>query len=142
MAKQQPTLQDVTALAGVDVLEHLDRQAAIPVSSGLQRQGDVGLIPVGLIGFDPPQGGQPVPATGIALVTSGEGGHVHLLVADGPVTWTPIDTDGADVGCFTVHEGATAYVLHPEHGAMGHASGTYLVRRQTEQAHDKRLVID
>lgn len=138
---EQPTLQHVTELAGVDVLEHLDRQAAIPVSAGLQRQGDVGLIPIGLIGYHPPKGGGPVGADGIALVSSGEGGHVHLLVAEGPVTWTPVD-DGADVGCFTVHEGATAYVLHPEHGALGHAPGIYLVRRQVEQAHDKRLVID
>lgn len=37
---------------------------------------------------------------------------------------------------------AIAYVLHPEHGAMGHAPGTYLVRRQTEQADDERLVAD
>ncbi|MXM66853.1 hypothetical protein GR925_26335 [Streptomyces sp. HUCO-GS316] len=141
MDQRQPTLQDVTALAGVDVLQHLDLQAAIPVTSGLQRQGDIGLIPVGLIDYAPPAGGDQVPVTGVPLVSAGQGGHTHLLVADGHVTWAPID-DGADVGCFTVHEGAVAYVLHPEHGAMGHAPGTYLVRRQTEQADDKRLVID
>ncbi|MDL2079079.1 hypothetical protein QNN03_21825 [Streptomyces sp. GXMU-J15] len=39
-----------------------------------------------------------------------------------------------------VHEGATAYILHPEHGAMGHAPGTYLVRRQAEL--DDRIVLD
>jgi hypothetical protein len=140
MDQRQPTLQDVTALAGVDVLEHLDRQATIPVSSGLQRQGDIGLIPVGLIGYAWTRGDQ-VPATGVPLVSAGQGGHTHLLVADGHVTWTPIN-EGADVGCFTVHDGAVAYVLHPEHGAMGHAPGTYVVRRQTEQADGKRLVID
>ena len=132
MAQQQRTLGYVTTLAGTDVLEHLDRQAAIPVSSGLQRQGDVGLIPVGLIGYKPPKGGKQVPAAGIPLVSSGDGAHTHLLVADGPVTWAPIPKGGADVGCFTVHESATAYVLHPEHGAMGHAPGVYLVRRQVE----------
>ncbi|WP_455353860.1 hypothetical protein [Streptomyces sp. SYSU K217416] len=142
MTERHSTLAHVTALAGVDVLDHLDREATIHVSSGLQRQGDVGLIPVGLIGYEPPAGGGRVPAAGVPLVSSGGGGNTHLLVADGPVTWTPIEPDGADVGCFTVHEGAVAYVLHPEHGAMGHAPGTYLVRRQTEQANDSRLVID
>lgn len=39
-----------------------------------------------------------------------------------------------------VHEGATAYILDPEHGAMGHAPGTYLVRRQAEL--DDRIVLD
>ncbi|MEU6069675.1 MULTISPECIES: hypothetical protein [Streptomyces] len=142
MPAPQPTLGQVTALAGVAVLDHLDRQTAIHVSAGLQRQGDIGLIPVGLIGYEPPKTGAPVPAAGIPLVSAGNGGHTHLLVADGEVTWAPLENGGADVGCFTVHEGATAYVLHPEHGAMGHAPGTYLVRRQVEQADDARLVVD
>ncbi|MEU9731385.1 hypothetical protein [Streptomyces sp. NPDC048002] len=140
MTAQHPTLADVTALAGVDVLDHLDLQAAIPVSAGLQRQGDIGLIPVALIGYGPPTGAEPVPAAGIPLVSAEGGGNTHLLVADGPVTWAPIDPDGPDVGCFTVPEGATAYILHPEHGAMGHAPGTYLVRRQVEA--DLRIVVD
>ncbi|MFE0510037.1 hypothetical protein [Streptomyces sp. NPDC058964] len=142
MHTQRPTLGHVASLAGVDVLEHLDRQAAVHVTSGLQRQGDVGLIPVGLIGYEPPQGGTQVPAAGVPLVSAGSGAHTHLLVADGEVTWAPLRSGGADVGCFTVHEGATAYVLHPEHGAMGHAPGTYLVRRQVEQTNDERLVVD
>ncbi|GLW51341.1 hypothetical protein Stsp02_70020 [Streptomyces sp. NBRC 14336] len=140
MTAQHPTLADVTALAGVDVLDHLDLEATIPVSAGLQRQGDVGLIPVDLIGYEPTGPFEPVPAAGIPLVSSEDGGNTHLLVADGPVTWAPNSENGPDVGCFTVHEGATAYVLHPEHGAMGHAPGTYLVRRQVELDH--RIVVD
>ncbi|MGV9456406.1 hypothetical protein [Streptomyces sp. NPDC003635] len=140
MTTQHPTLGHVTALAGVDVLGHLDLQAAIPVSAGLQRQGDIGLIPVGLIGYEPREDARDVPAAGIPLVSSEDGGNTHLLVADGPVTWAPNGSDGPDVGCFTVHEGATAYILHPEHGAMGHAPGTYLVRRQVEL--EDRVVLD
>ncbi|MGW5635807.1 hypothetical protein [Streptomyces sp. NPDC003832] len=140
MPAQHPTLAHVTALAGVDVLDHLDLQATIPVSAGLQRQGDIGLIPVALVGLEPPTDAEPVPAAGIPLVSAEGGGNTHLLVADGPVTWAPTGSDGPDVGCFTVHEGATAYVLHPEHGAMGHAPGTYLVRRQVEL--DDRVVLD
>jgi hypothetical protein len=46
------------------------------------------------------------------------------------------------VGVFTVTEGATAYLAHPEHGYMGIAPGTYTVRRQREQADEIRQVAD
>ncbi|MCF4123063.1 hypothetical protein L1785_18980 [Antribacter sp. KLBMP9083] len=103
----------------------------IPVLTGLQRQGDVAIIPVGMayrLDQSPPV---PVPAEGIALI-SGETGHTHLLVADGPVTWTTVPWHYRDVGMFTVAAEAVAYVLHPEHAALGCGPGEYLVRRQEE----------
>ncbi|WP_433796809.1 hypothetical protein [Actinoplanes sp. CA-252034] len=114
----------------------------IPVLTGLQRQGDVAVIPVEMafrIDQAPPA---PVPAEGIALV-SGETGHTHLLVADGPVTWTAAPWRGRDVGMVTVAAGAVAYVLHPEHAALGCGPGEYLVRRQQEMTgNGSRLVAD
>jgi hypothetical protein len=116
--------------------------ADIPVLTGLQRQGDVAVIPAGMahrIDQVPPV---PVPAEGIALV-SGETGHTHLLVADGTVTWTAAAWRGSDAGMFTVLEGAVAYVLHPEHAALGCGPGEYLVRRQQEMTPEgMRLVAD
>ena len=139
------TLADVESLSATDVLDHLDRQATIAVKGGLQRQGDVGFIPTRVLAekyrtADP----EPLTAAGVALVSSGQGGHTHLLVADGPVTWAPVAraVELGDVGVFTVPDGATAYVIHPEHGAMGFAPGAYLVRRQTEMADELRIVAD
>lgn len=114
----------------------------IPVLTGLQRQGDVAIIPVGMahrVDLSPPV---PVPAEGIPLV-SGETGHTHLLVADGPVTWTAVPWRGSNVGMFTVAADAVAYVLHPEHAALGCGPGEYLVRRQQEMTpNGMRLVAD
>lgn len=139
------TLGDVEALSESAVLDHLDRQVTVPVLSGLQRQGDVGFIPTSILGEAyRVDAAAPLPAAGVALVSSGQGGHTHQLVAQGPVMWAPVAraAELGDVGVFTVPDGAVAYVIHPEHGAMGFAPGAYLVRRQVEQADELRIVAD
>ena len=40
------TLADLTSRTGLDVLSHLEREAAIPVIEGLQAQGDLIVVPV------------------------------------------------------------------------------------------------
>lgn len=139
------TLADVESLSATEVLDHLDRQATIPVKAGLQRQGDVGFLPARILEQDYRTADPtPLPAAGVALVSSGQGGHTHLLVADGPVTWAPVAraVELGDVGVFTVPDGATAFVIHPEHPTMGFAPGAYLVRRQVEWADKLRVVAD
>jgi hypothetical protein len=138
------TLADVIASTGHDVLDHLDRQIEITPRSGLQRQGDVGLIPAAWVDDVRVAGATLVPATGVPLVSSGQGGHTHLLLADGPVTWAEItrSQEIGDVGVITVPSDATAYVAHPEHGYLALAPGAYLVRRQVEQADALRIVAD
>lgn len=139
------TLAAVITHTGVDVLDHLDRQATIPALTGLQRQGDVGFIPARILNQAPTTTADPAPvaAQGVPLVSSGQGGHTHLLLADGPVTWAPVRArELGDVGVITVPAGATAYVGHPEHGYLAFAAGQYLVRRQVEQADELRIVAD
>lgn len=132
------TYDRLLAAHGVEVPAHLEAQAAIPVLAGLQAQGDVAVIPDRASA----KKGEPVPAAGVAVVRGESGGNTHLLVADGDVRWAPVANALLDLGVVTVGPGAVAYLLHPEHGASGIAPGTYLVRRQREQADIIRQVAD
>ncbi len=131
------TLADLLARSGRTVLDHLDRQAAIPVVD-FARQGDVIVIPDRVL----PVHGRattPVPAEGVAVV---EGGNTHLLMAEGAVRYDALPAPSLRLGTLTVPVGATAYLLHPEHGAVGLRPGSYTVSRQREQYEVARLVED
>jgi len=133
------TLAEVTALADTDVLDHLDRQVTVPVLDGVQPQGDVIVIPTTVTAWDANQ----VPPQGVPVVRGENGGNTHLLVADGQVAWAANPRPGAQtLGEVTVAAGATAYLLHPEHGAAGIAPGSYVIRRQREQREEISLVAD
>lgn len=133
------TLAEAIDRHGADVHEHLDRDALIPVHTGLQVQGDVGFIPT----RPSAKPGVPVGPRGVVVVRGESGGNTHLLFADGPVTWAPVeDRDSLDVGVITVPDDATAYVAHPEHGYLGLGPGAYIARRQREQADAIRRVAD
>ncbi|MCA1570768.1 MAG: hypothetical protein LC798_10720 [Chloroflexi bacterium] len=119
----------------VDVLDHLDRQVDIPVLTGPQAQGDVIVLP------HAPAAKTGLPAGGLPVVEGGPGGHTHRLLADGPVLFDRTDR-ALDVGVLTVGEGAVAYLAHPEHGFAGVGPGSYVIRRQREQAEEERLVAD
>lgn len=133
------TLATAIGRFGVDVHEHLDRDELVPVSAGMQRQGDVLVIP--RTGF---VAGSTVPAAGVAVVRGENGGNTHLLLADGPVRFEPVEAQvgSLTIGTLEVERGATAYLAHPEHGYLGIAPGTYEVRRQREQADEIRIVAD
>jgi hypothetical protein len=133
------TIAQAVTRYGVDVLDHLDRDATVPILSGLQMQGDVAVIPI-----TTGSATTPVPPEGVAVVRGESGGNTHLLLADGPVMFdqrTASDTDLL-LGILDVPEGATAYLAHPEHAYTGIAPGRYEVRRQREQADELRLVAD
>ncbi|WP_431778238.1 hypothetical protein [Microbacterium aurantiacum] len=130
-----PTLSDVLTAHDVDVLDHLDRQAAVPLVD-FGRQGDVLVTPQRLA----PLAGTastPVPPEGIAVVRGENGGNTHLLVADGPVLFDPVDARIAArslrLGTLDVPDGAVAFLIHPEHGAIGFTPGRYTISRQREQ---------
>lgn len=126
---------------GVDVLDHLDRDLEVPVLAGLQFQGDVAIVPAGVAGpLDPAT--DPVPAEGVPVVRGENGGNTHLLLADGPVTYSSVTSGQLAIGVLTVPDDATAWLAHPEHGYVGIAPGTYEIRRQREQAEEERLVAD
>lgn len=131
------TLAEVVDRYQVDVLDHLDRQVDIPVLSAPQAQGDVIILP-----SKAKAAVTPVPEAGVPVVEGGPGGHTHRLLAEGPVLFDWVTRRGQDVGLLTVLGGAVAYLAHPEHGYAGIAPGTYVIRRQREQADEERLVAD
>lgn len=142
------TLADVTQATGFEVLEHLEAEAAVPVIAGLQAQGDLLIVPADAWSQTiAPEDGlshalKPVPADGIAVIEAVGAGHEHRLFAGEPGTafWAPSTRRGQDIGLLQAIE--PAYILHPEHGAAGLAPGSYLLRRQREQAEEERLVAD
>jgi hypothetical protein len=140
------TLGALATRHGVDLLDHLDQQLQIPVLSGIQFQGDVAVVPCPTLGDLIPglPAGEPVPAAGVAVVRGENGGHTHLLVADGPVSWAAGRGSGGNLtlGTVTVPGGAIAYLLHPEHGGNALAPGSYELRRQREQREEIALVAD
>jgi hypothetical protein len=133
------TIAEAISRHGVEVDEHLDRQATIPVSDGLQRQGDIIVVPAHIAEVRPVQSPRVGPQ-GHPVVRGEAGGHTHLLLADGDVYYSQA-VDGQVLGVLTVADGA-AWLAHPEHGYAGIAPGTYELRRQREQADEIRLVAD
>lgn len=133
---------DLIATHGVEIDPHLDREALVPVSNGLQRQGDVIVVPAVAVR----EGGAAttlVPQCGVPVVRGEAGGNTHLLLADGDAgVWYDPAPAALTLGLLTVADGAVAFLAHPEHGYAGIGPGTYVVRRQREQADEIRMVAD
>jgi hypothetical protein len=140
------TIEEAIEKFGVDIDDHLDRQADIPVLAGLQFQGDVAVVPLSMLRLAPSEAITPVPAGGVAVVRGESGSNTHLLLAVGEVFFDLHDSRGSQLdlrlGVLTVEPGATAYLAHPEHAYSGVGPGTYEIRRQREQADQSRLVAD
>ena len=142
------TLESLTTRTGLAVLDHLERQVAIPVVDGLQAQGDLIVIPRHIIdssiSLRPDAVWGDVPPHGVELVRGVAGGHSHTLVADpGTCRWTTGVRDSAWLAIGMFEATAPVYLLHPEHGASGCAPGSYVVRRQREREDPHaRLVAD
>ncbi len=135
------TLEMAERATGIEVLDYLDRQAEVPILTGIQRQGDVIVIPQrpGLV-----SAAKPI-TDAIPVVRGENGGNTHALVADGPCTWAARERVSAtepDLGTLTVPEGSGAFLAHPEHGFLGIGPGQYTIRRQVEEADKARLVAD
>ncbi len=134
------TLGQLIGAHGIDVLEHLDRDLEVPVYDGLQMQGDVAVIPLAK-GTEPSDVGTPVPSAGVPVIQAFGAGHEHRLFAGTPGTafWSPSRV-GQDLGVLKATE--PVYLAHLEHGYLGIAPGSYLLRRQREQADTQRNVAD
>jgi hypothetical protein len=135
-------LSDLLATTGTEVLDHLDRDAAIPHITVAGIQGDVSFR----INPQLDAATTPVPAAGVPVVRGENGGNTHALYADGPIAFDAAGNAGdpADtlIGTLTVPVGSTAFLLHPEHGGMSFGPGTWAVGRQREQADVARYVAD
>jgi hypothetical protein len=140
------TLADLTARTGLDVLGHLEREVTIPVTGGIQAQGDLLVIPFALLVTEARGSAwrnvsiadsarwHHVPAGGIEVLSAGTGGNPHTLVADpGTCRWTTGVHDPEQLALGALCTTGVAYVIHPEHGGSGIAPGTYVIRRQRER---------
>ncbi|MFI6406592.1 hypothetical protein [Streptomyces sp. NPDC050548] len=131
------TLADLTRRSGLDVLDHLEREVAIPVVDGLQAQGDLIVVPYAFVAravTHTTSHWREVPAAGVELLRSAAGGNPHTLVADpGTCRWTEDVRDTMGLALGMIETSAVAYLIHPEHGGTGIAPGRYVVRRQRER---------
>jgi hypothetical protein len=141
------TLADLTARTGLDVLGHLERQVTIPVTDGIQAQGDLLVIPIAVLAADPrDRSGRGVsiadsprwhvvPGAGVEVLRAGTGGNPHTLVADpGTCRWTTGVDDPQRLALGALRTTGVAYLIHPEHGGSGIAPGSYVIRRQRERS--------
>lgn len=115
----------------------------VPTVTGLQHQGDVSVVPAGMVGdYQAPT--IKVPRAGVAVVRGESGGNIHRLLADGDVLFDARTASATDLtlGSLHVPDGATAWLDHPEHGNTGIAPGDYVLRRKREQAEELRMVAD
>lgn len=130
-------LAELLDKTGLDVLEHLEREVTVPVIDGLQAQGDLIVVPSGMITTVTAAqfGWRPVPPEGVELVRGVAGNNPHTLVADpGACQFNGIVADRLGLTIAVIENTAPAYLVHPEHGASGIAPGQWLVRRQQESA--------
>lgn len=119
----------------------------VPVLTGPQRQGDVGIWPTAAPGEAQIDRMTPVPPAGIAVVRGeSTGGNAHILHADGLVLWQPAAPRSGDIlalGTLHVPDGAVAYLIHTdEHGVNAAGPGTYRLTGKREQADEIRRVAD
>lgn len=125
----------------ITIPDHLVADAAVPVLTGPQRQGDVGIFPInkpGLSDF------APIPATGIAVVRGEVGGHTHWLDGEGDAQFAFADqSQGVVLGELIVGQNSTAWLTHEdEHGANAMGPGCYVLHGKREQADTIRRVAD
>lgn len=131
------TLSRLVQTHGIDVLDHLDMEMSIPILTGLQRQGDVIVVP-----DSKATATTLVPKSGIPVVRGENGGNTHAIVADGEVfcdVFAP-SANSLIVAKLVVKD--VAWLAHPEHGFMGIGAGSYTISRQREQADVIRVVAD
>lgn len=131
-----PTLAELITAHGVQVDEHLDRQASIPVLRDPQIQGDISILPV-----TTGKAVTPIPPEGVVVATGREG-HEHRLLPGGFFDFAPAREGSLTIGTLTVPGGVEQYLAHDQHGYMGIAPGTYQIGGQREWAGEWQRVAD
>lgn len=130
-------ISEAIATTGIDVLDYLDRQAAVPLIADRGIQGDISFLRRNV-----PAATTPIPKTG-AVVATGNGGHDHRLLGGGHFDFAGRPGDnGTLIGTLTVPAGTTVLLAHDEHGFLELAAGTWRVGRQREMADEIRQVQD
>jgi len=162
-----PPVPEPAATPDHDRARRVQRSSApVPVLAGMQRQGDllivpaalippagrsvlrqlghtspflVGPYPVTVLGADPYPG--QAPETRSVAPSPTAGGHTHRLTGTGVVRWRPAAGIGgpALLGSLAVRPGARAWATHTgHHRALGIDVGIYaLLRQQTTTPHGR-----
>jgi len=141
------TLRDALARHNIDVADELLAEIEVPVLTGIQRQGDVLVIPRAPLGTAERTTMTPVGADGVPVVRGEATGNTHLLdCVTGTVLWAGVEARSATdltLGVLHVEPGAVANLLHTdEHGCNAIGPGTYVLHGKREQADEIRRVAD
>lgn len=142
------TLSSILARADVTTPDPDLAELIVPVLTGPQRQGDVGIWPRPALGAAERDAFSAVPAAGTPVVRGEATGNTHLLMPDAGcqiLYRRNTSADLADVllGVLHVPDGAVAWLIHTdEHGANGIGPGTYRLTGKREQAEELRRVQD
>lgn len=123
------TIAEMIAITGKDVLDHLDRDAAVPVITTAGAQGDVLIVHA-----NRKPATTPMPSCVVA-VASEASANTHTLHPRGAAFWDghrQTSDDDVLLGVLTVPAGSEVFLSHQEHGGMILTSGTFEVRRQAE----------
>lgn len=131
------TLADAGRLSGTEFYDYLDAQVEIPTVTTAACQGDVSILRV-----TKTPATTLIPAAGVVVAQSGQGGHAHTLTGPGLFDRAPARSGGLVIGRLTVPTDATVLLTHPEHGAFLVAPGTYEIGGQREFAGEWRAVAD
>jgi hypothetical protein len=126
------TFSSALALIGLEVPDHLQAEAEVPVLKLAQAQGDLMIFPA-----EPPARVRwtAVPTAGVQVIHGEASGNTHWLHPgfDSPgVRWAPVENK-LTLGYLEVPEGQSALLIHTdEHGANGIGPGTYAVHRKRQ----------
>lgn len=136
-------LSELERMTNLRALDHLDRDAALPIVTTAACQGDVSILRV-----TTSPATTALPQAGFPVVRGEAGGNTHSLhaarghgVCFDPSTGSEA-SQGLTLGTLTVPGGEQAFLLHPEHGGMAIAPGTYRIGRQREFQGEWQMVAD
>jgi hypothetical protein len=133
------TLAEAIQATGTEVLEHLDREAAIPTVTTAACQGDVSVVRTDQAVATTPM------SKSVTVVRSEASANTHVLHPDGPCFFDynkAASVTDLILGTLTVPPGSTAILAHQEHGMLSITPGTYHVGRQREFAGEWAFVAD
>lgn len=134
------TLAEMITLTGKEVLDYLNRDAAVPTVTRAACQGDVGIFRDDTI----TPASKPMPKS-VVVVQSEASANTHSLHPDGPCFWDPnnrASVTDLTLGTLSVPEGSRAFLSHPEHGGLMVTPGTYRIGRQREYQGEWQMVAD
>ena len=141
------TLTAALARHNITAADEALAEIEVPVLAGMQRQGDVLIVPRPRIGAAERTRMTLVPREGVHVVRGEATGNSHILDAvEGVVLWGPHesrDPDDLVLGIVHVEVDSVAHLIHTEeHGCNALAAGTYVLTGKRQMADEIRKVAD